>query len=46
MSGGRHLVISMLIYQQYMVVFDFGFGAALSVVLLIVTFIIIGIYSA
>ncbi|HTC09956.1 MAG TPA: ABC transporter permease [Acetobacteraceae bacterium] len=45
MSGGRHLVISMLIYQQYMVVFDFGFGAALSIVLLIVTFIIIGIYS-
>jgi putative spermidine/putrescine transport system permease protein len=45
MSGGRHLVISMLIYQQYMVVFDFGFGAALSVILLIVTFVIMGIYS-
>jgi len=45
MSGGRHLVISMLIFQQYMVVFNFGFGAALSVVLLIVTFIIMGIYG-
>jgi len=45
MSGGRHLVISMLIYQQYMVVFNFGFGAALAVLLLIVTFIIMGVYS-
>ena len=45
MSGGRHLVISMLIYQQYMVVFNFGFGAALAVLLLIVTFIVIGLYG-
>ena len=44
MSGGRHLVMSMLIYQQYMVLFDFNFGAALSILLLVMTLLLITAY--
>jgi len=44
MSGGRHLVMPMLIYQQYMVMFDFNFGAALSILLLVMTLLLITAY--
>jgi len=44
MSGGRQMVMSMLIFQQYMVVFDFNFGAALSVLLLAMTLLLILAY--
>lgn len=37
LSGGRLTVISMLIYQQYSTVFDFNYGGALSIVLLVFT---------
>lgn len=40
MSGGRENVMAMLIYQQYMVNFDFNFGAALALLLMITTFVI------
>ncbi|MGE0749772.1 MAG: ABC transporter permease [Variibacter sp.] len=44
MSGGRYLVMPMLIFQQYMVVFDSNFGAALAILLLAMTLILIAIY--
>jgi putative spermidine/putrescine transport system permease protein len=44
MSGGRQMVMSMLIFQQYMVVFDFNFGAALSVLLLAMTLLLVLAY--
>lgn len=46
MSGGRSSVTSMLIYDQFMSIFNPGFGAALAVVLLLTTLIIIAVYSA
>lgn len=45
MSGGRSIVMPMLIFQQYMVVFDSSFGAALSVLLLAMTLLLIVAYS-
>jgi putative spermidine/putrescine transport system permease protein len=42
MSGGRENVMSMLIYQQYMVNFDFNFGAALALLLMFTTFVLMG----
>jgi len=42
MSGGRQNVMSMLIFQQYMVNFDFNLGAALAVVLVLSTFVLLG----
>jgi putative spermidine/putrescine transport system permease protein len=42
LSGGRQNVTSMLIFQQYAAVFDFQFGAALSVVLLVTTLLLVG----
>jgi putative spermidine/putrescine transport system permease protein len=42
LSGGRQNVTSMLIFQQYAAVLDFQFGAALSVVLLVTTLILVG----
>jgi putative spermidine/putrescine transport system permease protein len=44
LSGGKRTVMSMLIYQQYNTVFDFHFGGALAVVLLISTLILIAVY--
>jgi len=44
MSGGRFNVMSMLIYQQYMVFFDYNFGAALGILLMITTLLVIGAY--
>jgi putative spermidine/putrescine transport system permease protein len=42
LSGGRQNVTSMLIFQQYAAILDFQFGAALSVVLLVTTLILVG----
>jgi len=44
LSGGRQNVISMLIFQQYGTILNFGFGAALSIVLLTTTLILVGAY--
>ena len=46
LSGGKRTVMSMLIYQQYNTTFDFNFGGALAVVLLVSTLVIIGAYLA
>jgi putative spermidine/putrescine transport system permease protein len=46
LSGGKKTVMSMLIYQQYNAVFDFNFGGALAVVLLVSTLVLIGAYLA
>jgi putative spermidine/putrescine transport system permease protein len=43
LSGGRISVLSMLIFQQYSSVFDFNYGGALSVVLLIFTLVMVGL---
>ena len=37
LSGGKKIVMSMLIFQQYGSVFDFNFGATLAVTLLVTT---------
>ena len=44
LSGGREVVMSMLIYQQYTATFRPDIGATLSVFLLAVTLILIGAY--
>lgn len=41
LSGGKKTVMSMLIYQQYAALFDFHFGAALAVALLMTTLVLI-----
>ncbi|MEZ0606097.1 ABC transporter permease [Paraburkholderia sp. IW21] len=41
LSGGKKTVMSMLIYQQYATLFDFHFGAALAVALLLATLLLI-----
>jgi putative spermidine/putrescine transport system permease protein len=43
LSGGRITVLSMLIFQQYSSVFDFNYGGALSIVLLVMTLCMIGL---
>lgn len=43
LSGGRISVLSMLIFQQYSSVFDFHYGGALSVVLLVFTLIMVAL---
>ncbi len=45
LSGGKISVLSMLIFQQYSTVFDFNYGGALSVVLLVLTLLLVGITS-
>jgi putative spermidine/putrescine transport system permease protein len=45
LSGGRLKVVPMLIYEQYVSVFDWGFGAAMSIVLLALTLAITGLYT-
>lgn len=42
LSGGQITVFSMLIFQQYSSVFDFHYGAALSVTLLVLTLLLVG----
>ena len=44
MSGGKTMVMPMLIFQQYSVVFDMNFGAALAVVLLLSTLLLVALY--
>lgn len=41
LSGGKKTVMSMLIYQQYGTLFNFQFGAALAVTLLVTTLILV-----
>lgn len=43
MSGGRTIVMPMIIFDQYGAVFDFNFGAALAVGLLVVTLLLISL---
>lgn len=43
LSGGKKMVMSMLIFQQYGTIFDFRFGATLAVALLITTLVLIGL---
>lgn len=44
MSGGRVVVMAMPIFDNYSTLFDFNFGAALAVGLLVVTLILIALY--
>lgn len=44
LSGGRQNVTSMLIFQQYGAILNFQFGAALSIVLLVTTLILVSGY--
>ena len=44
LSGGKKIVMSILIFQQYASVFDFNFGATLAVTLLITTILLVGGY--
>ena len=43
LSGGRVTVLSILIFQQYSSVFDFHYGGALAVTLLVFTLIMVGL---
>lgn len=45
LSGGREVVMSMLVFQQYATVLNFGFGATLAVALLITAFLLLGVYQ-
>jgi putative spermidine/putrescine transport system permease protein len=44
LSGGRLKVVPMLIYEQYVSVFDWGFGAAMAMLLLALTLAITAVY--
>lgn len=44
MSGGRVVVMAMPIFDNYASLFDFNFGAALAVGLLVITLILIALY--
>jgi len=43
LSGGRVTVLSMLIFQQYSATFDFHYGGALSIVLLVFTLVMVAL---
>jgi putative spermidine/putrescine transport system permease protein len=43
LSGGRITVFSMLIFQQYSSVFDFNYGGALSITMLVLTLALVAI---
>jgi putative spermidine/putrescine transport system permease protein len=45
LSGGRLKVVPMLIYEQYVSVFDWGFGAAMAMLLLALTLAITAVYT-
>ena len=45
LSGGKVTVLAMLAFQQYSTVFDFNYGGALSITLLVFTIALIGIAS-
>ena len=44
LSGGKKIVMSILIFQQYGSIFDFNFGATLAITLLITTIALVGGY--
>ena len=44
MSGGRVVVMAMPIFDNYATLFDFNFGAALAIGLLVITLILIALY--
>jgi len=44
LGGGKEIVMSMLIFQQYASVFDFNFGATLAVTLLVTTIVLVAGY--
>jgi putative spermidine/putrescine transport system permease protein len=46
LSGGRVVVFPILIFQQYSVVFDFNYGAALSITLLVIVLMLVMVASA
>jgi putative spermidine/putrescine transport system permease protein len=46
LSGGRITVLPMLIYQQYSTVFNFNFGGALSIVLLVMTLALVALANS
>ncbi len=43
LSGGRITVFSMLIFQQYSTVFDFHYGGALSITMLVLTLVLVAL---
>lgn len=43
LSGGRVTVFSMLIFQQYSSVFDFHYGGALSITMLVMTLVLVAL---
>lgn len=43
LSGGRITVFSMLIFQQYSTVFDFHYGGALSITMLVLTLVLVAV---
>lgn len=45
LSGGREVVMSMLVFQQYATVLNFSFGATLAVTLLFTAFVLLGAYQ-
>lgn len=45
LSGGREVVMSMLVFQQYATVLNFSFGATLAVTLLLTAFVMLGVYQ-
>ncbi|MEA5160653.1 ABC transporter permease [Cereibacter johrii] len=45
LSGGKVTVLAMLAFQQYSTVFDFHYGGALSITLLVLTLALIGLAS-
>jgi putative spermidine/putrescine transport system permease protein len=45
LSGGRLKVVPMLIYEQYVAVSDWGFGAAMAMVLLALTLVLTTVYT-
>jgi putative spermidine/putrescine transport system permease protein len=42
LSGGKKIVMSMLIFQQYGAIIDFNFGGALAAILLVTTLALVG----
>lgn len=45
LSGGREVVMSTLVFQQYATVLNFSFGATLAVTLLFTAFVLLGAYQ-
>jgi putative spermidine/putrescine transport system permease protein len=45
LSGGRLKVVPMLIYEQYVAVYDWGFGGAMAMLLLALTLLLTSVYT-